>query len=156
MDGWLHIQPLLPSEGMQAFAEQVSQYTKSHFDITLPADLVDLTWSVALHDAVMLYAHAATKVLQEGGDLRNGSAVTEAVRSTTFEGVGKRIVTLDTRGDRIESYEVMNYVLRVDGVMSSVPVGVYDSEVGQYEAYDRAVMWPGSTEDVPADSGCHR
>ena len=151
MDGWLYVQPLLPSEGMQAFAEQVSQYTKSVFNITLPADLVDLTWSVALYEAVMLYAHAATKVLREGGNLRNGSAVTEAVRSTTFEGVGKRIVTLNTKGDRIESYEVMNYVMRADGVMSSMPVGVYNSEVRQYEAYDRAVMWPGSTEEVPED-----
>ena len=166
MRGWLYMRPLLGSEGMQKFAEQVSNYSQLGFqpskaqcqdrndtnmygttcsqvlldceatgitwykpdqtnaqacpvtcaacvswDIPTNADLVDLTYSVALHDAIMLYAHAATKVLSEGGNLRDGQAVTEAVRSTTFEGVGNRLVALDQHGDRIESYEVMSYVV---------------------------------------------
>ena len=42
-----------------------------------------------------------------------------------FEGVGG-MVELDTHGDQIESYEVMNYVVRVNGT-SSVPVGIYNT-----------------------------
>ena len=113
-EDWLYIRPLLPSEGMQVFSQQVSDYTKSGFNISLSADSVDLTNSVALHDAIMLYAYAATKVLSEEGDLSSNSRlVMQAVRSTSFEGVGGK-VALGEHGDRIVSYEVMNYVAGVD------------------------------------------
>ena len=149
--GWLYLQQFLPPTRAQAFSEQVSDYTQSRFDITVSPDDVDLTYSVALHDAVMLYAHAATKVLSEGGELHNGSAVAQAVLSTKFEGVGGTIVALDDRGDRIESYEVMNYVMEANGAVGSVPVGVYSTITGQYTAYKRAVVWPGNSTDVPLD-----
>ena len=151
IQGWLYIQPLLGSDGMQAFAEQVSEYSESYFNITVSAESVDLTYSQTLYDAVMLYAHAATKVLSEGGDLRDGQAVTAAVRSTTFEGVGGSAVVLDENGDRVESYEIMNYVVGADGAISGVPVGKYDSTERQYTAYERVVVWPGSTMEVPKD-----
>ena len=151
LQGWLFPKPLLPSRGMQAFAEQVSKYAASRFNITVDADSVDLTYSAALHDAIMLYAHAATKVLLEGGNLREGQAVTEAVRSTSFKGVGGRAVSLDEQGDRIESYEVMNYVVAADGGVGCVPVGFYSSDEQRYTAYARAVIWPGNTTNVPVD-----
>ena len=97
----------------------------------------------------MLYAHAATKVLSEGGDLQNGKLVTAAVRSTRFQGVGNTVVALDSHGDGIESYHVMNYV--VDARTRSVPVGVFSSSTQQYTAYKRAVVWPGGTTDEPID-----
>jgi hypothetical protein len=152
MQGWVYVLPLLPSDGLQAFAEKVGNYSKSRFGVPLStAQAVDLTYSQTLYDAVMLYAHAATKVLSEGGDLRDGQAVTAAVRSTTFEGVGGSAVVLDENGDRVESYEIMNYVVGADGAISGVPVGKYDSTERQYTAYERAVVWPGSTMEVPKD-----
>ena len=117
----------------------------------LSADRVDLTYSIALHDAVMLYAHAATKVLSEGGNLKDGQAVTAAVRSTTFEGVGTSKVALTNNGDRIESYEVMNYVVDSDGAMGSVAVGVFNSTLEEYVASSQVLLWPGSTLEVPVD-----
>ena len=60
----------------------------------------------------MLYAHAATKVLSEGGNLNNGKVLTAAVRSTAIAGIGGNVV-LDERGDRIESYEVTDYKYHV-------------------------------------------
>ena len=134
---------------MQVFAEQVSNYTRTGFNITVSPDSVDLTYSIALHDAIMLYAHAATKVLAEGGSLHDGQAVTEAVRSTTFKGVGNSVVALDKHGDRIESYEVMNYVEGADGGITSVAVGLYNRTLQQYVAYERAVVWPGRSTRVP-------
>ena len=151
VEGWLFLQPHLPSQGMQLFKEQVSAYTKSSFNLTITPDSVDLTYSVALYNAIMLYARAATKVLSEGGDLHDGQAVTEAVRSTPFEGVGGNTVVLDKQGDRIESYDVMNFVVEADGGMGSVPVGLYNSSLGEYTAYERAVVWPGGTHQVPRD-----
>ena len=151
MQSWLYLRPFLASGAMQAFAVQVSEYSKSHFNITVSPDSVDLVFSASLHDAIMLYAHAATKLMSEGGDLQDGGAVTAAVRSTSFIGVGGTVVTLDSNGDRIESYEVMNYVLKEGDMTHSVAVGMYNSTEGQYEAYARAVVWPGNTMEVPLD-----
>ena len=149
--GWIWIKTFLASEGMQAFAEQVSDYSKSHFSSTTSPDSVDVVFSAALHDAIMLYAHAATKVLSEGGNLRDGEAVTKAVRNTSFDGVGGTVVALDSKGDRKESYEVMNYVLEGGNMTRSVAVGIFNSTAGQYEVYERVLVWPGNTLEVPAD-----
>ena len=60
--GWLCFRPFLAPETMQEFAVQVSIYTKSRFNISVSPGSVDLTFSAALYDAIMLYALAATKV----------------------------------------------------------------------------------------------
>ena len=148
--GWIWIKPFLASEGMQEFAKQVCDYSKLRFSSTVSPDSVDLALSAALHDAIMLYAHAATKVLSEGGELQDGEAVTKAVRSTSLDGVGGTVM-LDSKGDRIESYEVMNYVLDEGDVMRSVAVGMFNSTKGLYEAYERAVVWPDHSTSVPPD-----
>ena len=150
MAGWLWFTPFLSSD-MRSFAKQVSDYSKSHFNITVSPDSVQLTYSTALYDAIMLYAHAATKVMSEGGDLQDGEAVTDAVRNTTIEGVGGTPVALDSNGDRIESYEVMNIVLEAGDVVSSVAVGLFDATLKEYKAYGEAVVFPGNTTKVPAD-----
>jgi hypothetical protein len=148
--GWLWFRPFLASD-MQAFAKQVSDYSMSHFNISVRPDSVDLTYSAALYDAIMLYAYSATKVLSEGGNLHDGFVVTEAVRSTTFTGVGGTVVALDSSGDRVESYEMMNYVLRAGDAMRSMAVGRFNSTLKEYKAYKRDMVWPGLTMEVPED-----
>ena len=151
MAGWLYFRPFLASD-MQAFTKQVRDYSKSHFNISVRPDSVELAYSVTLYDAIMLYAHAATKVLSEGGNLHDGGVLTEAVRSITFTGMGGTVVALDSNGDRMESYEVMNYVLKAGDVMISVAVGMFNGTQGRYKAYERpVVVWPGNTLEVPAD-----
>ena len=150
MAGWLWFRPFLPSD-MQTFAKEVSDYTKSHFNISVDPDSVNLAFSAALYDAIMLYAHAATAVMSKGGDLHDGEAVTAAVRNTSFTGVGGTAVTLNSEGDRIESYEVMNYVLEEGDVIRSVAVGIWDSVQSQYNAYEQPVLWPGGMTTVPGD-----
>ena len=45
----------------------------------------------------------------------------------------------------------MNYVVGdPDGGLDSVAVGMYNSTSMQYAAYERVVVWPGSTIEVPA------
>ena len=149
MQGWLYVQPVLPSHGMQVFAQQVKDYGKSHFNLSISVESVDLTYSAALFDAILLYAHAATRVLSEGGDLNDGKAVTATLRSTRFEGIGNRVVALDELGDRVTSYELGNYVVGADGGISRVLVGIYNSTARQYSAYEQAVVWPGNLTEVP-------
>ena len=45
----------------------------------------------------------------------------------------------------------MNYVLEEGNMMRSVAVGMFNCTKGQYEAYARAVVWPGNTTKVPSD-----
>ena len=146
--------PLLPSEGMQAFAEQVSEYTGSHFNLSLGLDSVDVVYGAALHDAVVLYAHAATKMLSQSADIHDSKAMTAAVRSTVFESAVSGRVALDRNGDRIQSYQVMNYVM-VNGKASTELVGSFDSNEGRYTANGRAVVWPGDSDVVPVDQVVH-
>ena len=89
--------------------------------------------------------------VRSGEAVRNGEAVTAAVRKTSFKGVGGTDMVLDGNGDRVESYEVMNYVLKAGDVMSSVAVGIFNSTQGQYKTYERPVVWPGNTLEVPTD-----
>jgi hypothetical protein len=89
--------------------------------------------------------------MSDRGDLQDGEALTAAVRSTSFTGVGGTVVALDSNGDRIDSYEVMNYVLKAGDVIHSVAVGMFNSTLGQYRAYERPVVWPGNAWEVPAD-----
>ena len=83
MHGWIFVLPFLPS-GLEPFAQKVSDCTNKKFKQNIDPTSVLLSYSAALHDAVMLYAHAATKVLSERRfkNLFNGTAVTEAVRNT--------------------------------------------------------------------------
>ena len=130
MQGWLLLRPLLPSMGARAFAEQVRDYANSSFGFEIDADAVILGYAIALYDAVMLYSHAATKVLLKGGDLFNGTAVTEAVRSTAIVGFGNTSVVLDERGDRIQSYEVLN-------VRVAQTAGRYEAQTFVHEGSNR-------------------
>ena len=58
---------------------------------------------------------------------------------------------IDSNGDRIDSYEVMNYVVEQGDVMRSVAVGMFNSSLQQYKAYEQAIVWPGESREVPAD-----
>ena len=77
--------------------------------------------------------------------------MTAAMQNVSFTGVGGTPVVLNINGDRMESYEVINYVLEAGDAMSSVAVGIYDSHSTeqQYRAYERAVVWPGNSTKVP-------
>ena len=97
----------------------------------------------------MLFARAATKVLLAGGDLHDGHKIVNIMRDTVFEGVGSQ-VALDNNGDRINSYDVMNWVMK-DGKMDSVRVGTFNHTTTVYIAEHEAVIWPGNTTKVPRD-----
>ena len=58
---------------------------------------------------------------------------------------------LDSVGDRIEPYEVMNYVLEEGDAIRSVPIGIFNSTLQQYRTYQQPMIWPGNSTDVPND-----
>ena len=88
-------------------------------------------------------------VLSQNGSLTNGTAVTAALWNTTFEGLQGEYVRLDAHGDRVTSYEIMNYVAGAAGNVSSVPVrvGLYNSTSERYTP-KKEIAWPGGTNEV--------
>ena len=124
---------------------QVEQENKQ-FNITNGA--VDVTFAALLHDAVLLYAHAATKVLAEGGSARNGVALRSVIEEIEFEGITSRL-RLDRFGDRFESYSIMNYLQIGDGKPHFVEAGFYDFETRQYSENVHTIVWPGNSTEVP-------
>ena len=159
LQGWLFIRPLLSLTSESAFAKNVSDYGKKYFNAITSPDKVDLTFSAALYDAIMLYAEVATNLLSEGKDLRGktfGKEVTRALRSTTIQGIANTRVRLDSKGDRNEvSYEVMNYVNTGDDELDSVVVGKCTSANNQNCQYTETQkpLWPGNSTTPPADGG---
>ena len=129
------------------FEQQVRSYGQRYFNISSPGIISN--YAASLYDAVFLFAHAATRVISEGGDVNDGSAIVEAMTKTSFEGILQRSVELDENGDAIEPYAVMNYVEQEDGKMRGVEVGVYGS--GQLDLRVDEVRWPGNASVVPLD-----
>ena len=106
---------------------------------------------------------------REGRGLGDGVAMVEAMKNVSFDGKTGP-VSLDARGDMIETISVLNYVLA--GVvmpdyaddaaaaatrMISVGIGVFDATTQRYSALDQAaaVSWPGGGRQKPESSlGC--
>jgi hypothetical protein len=88
-------------------------------------------------------------VLEDGGGLRDGEAVTAVIRNLTIVGVGKRTVSLNSDGDRFESYEVVSYLLGAGSRMKTLQVGVYDMTNKKYTKTQQDVLWPGNTRIEP-------
>ena len=85
LSGWLYlIVADNDSQKMSNFYEDVRSYGGKYFDST--PDSVSV-YSASLYDAVHLFAHAATRVIRDGGKSNNGTALVEAMRGLTFNGV---------------------------------------------------------------------
>ena len=148
--GWLFFGATITiSNATNGFVERVRQYNKLIFKIDAEVSLHD-EGLLPLYDAIMLFAHAATKVLGEGGSLLDGQAVSKAVRDAKLDGMAG-LLDVDEQGNRIESYELMNYVMGTAPKMRSEPFGMYNSTLQQYTAYEKVVVWPGRTTEVPID-----
>ena len=145
LDGWLYF-VLAQNVSLERFHEDVRAYGERYFDQS--PDSISV-YAASLYDAVFLFAHAATRVISEGSDVDDGSAIVEAMTKTSFEGILQRSVELDENGDAIEPYAVMNYVEQGDGNMRGVEVGVYGS--GQLDLRVDEVRWPGNASVVPLD-----
>ena len=68
---------------------------KLHFNVSQPKIS---EYAVSLYTAVYLFAHAATAVLNEGGDIRNTQQMLRMMKSISFKGIKGRNVSLDANG----------------------------------------------------------
>ena len=151
LHGWLFVHRLSARSDQSVALEQFYEEVKTAANDYFNHNITSVGGHAAnLWDAVYLFAHAATRVIAAGGSVNDGIGLVKEMRNISFQGI-EQVVVLNEDGDRLESYEVMNYVLGADGAMESVPVGLYNSSERTYSAYGREVIWPGNTTDTPLD-----
>ena len=149
LHGWLFFMPKqAPPQQSAEFHRQVRAYGQKYFGLSPAQAAVDL-YAAELFDAVYLFAHAATRVMEAGGDVSSGAQMMQVMRNISFVGIQQRTVALDANGDAIQPYSVMNYV-EENAEMRSVEVGWYES--GQLELKVADVRWPGNATTVPKDT----
>ncbi|KAK3591719.1 hypothetical protein CHS0354_019484, partial [Potamilus streckersoni] len=61
-----------------------------------------------LYDAMMLYAEAATAVLNEGGSLTNGTAIIQKICGKTYTGIQGHLSHIDENGDAEGNYTLLS------------------------------------------------
>ena len=149
LQGWISIirTPTQPP-ALRQFYEQVEKHGQQHFQLNISS--VD-PHAVRLYDAIYLFAHAATHVLANKGAVSNGTAIVEAMANVSFKGIADRTVQLDSNGDAVESYSLMNYVEGTEGGgIQAVEVGTYES--GKLKLRVEDIRWPGNTTQKPQDT----
>ena len=71
--------------------------------------------SIALYNAILLFAHAATAAMAQLRDIDDMGVLVEELRKVSFSGKGGNPVILDECGDPIQDYEVLSYMVETSG-----------------------------------------
>ena len=168
--GWMYISTYSSRlfagsmDAQVAFQTKVSDINKAQkkwrLDKNLPEikmNEADNTYSVALYEAIILYAHAMTTLhaphdgdtgspgLMNHDTAPQGKRLVDIMLNVSYKSLGENL-RLDESGDRIQSYAVMNY----DDKGGSALIGRYDSIGKVYTPLaETGMVWPGGATDVP-------
>uniref|UniRef100_A0A8C0GF97 Guanylate cyclase n=1 Tax=Chelonoidis abingdonii TaxID=106734 RepID=A0A8C0GF97_CHEAB len=102
--------------------------------------------AAAFHDGVLLYARAVNETLQQGGTVRNASAITRHMWNRTFYGV-TGFLKIDENGDRESDYSLWD----MDPTSGTFQIVYnYNGSTKKMRAVPgREIHWPG--KGVPRD-----
>ena len=145
LSGWLYV-AIAPGEVPSDFFGRVNEYNRAHFNTSATEFYYRGVYAAAMVNAVLLFAHAATRVLDDGGNVDDGALMFRAMTSLSFEGIQQQPFRLNKNGDAIESYDAMNYVYE-NGAMHSIEIGHFAD--GRYLRTIAEVRWPGGQGHVP-------
>ncbi|XP_026514723.2 atrial natriuretic peptide receptor 1, partial [Terrapene carolina triunguis] len=129
----------------QPFLEQLKQGARTHFNFTLQDGLMNYI-AAAFHDGLLLYARAVNETLQQGGTVRNASAITRHMWNRTFYGV-TGFLKIDENGDRESDYSLWD----MDPMSGTFQIVYsYNGTTKKMSAVPgREIHWPG--KGVPRD-----
>ncbi|XP_062588637.1 receptor-type guanylate cyclase Gyc76C-like [Saccostrea cucullata] len=124
--------------------------TPFKFNMTIEKRL--RTEAAYLYDAVWLYARSAHKILEQGGDIRNGTKIIENLINTTYKSAMGFTTKINQRGDSEGNFTLL--ALRSEkSIWGLYPVGVFrqtSDEMPDFELYEgRSIAWPGG--QIPVD-----
>jgi ABC-type branched-subunit amino acid transport system substrate-binding protein len=158
LDGWLYIEPTTAAPPQ--FFDMVRNRS-SLFNVSYRANEKTHVFAASLYDAVILFAHAATVMIDRNESLGDGRSVVAAMMNVSFDGM-TGWVQLDKNGDLRSSTRVMNYILIPSIGMKSVAVARFDAKTQRFVTVDSSpsirstdafskIQWPGRSQDTPVD-----
>ncbi|XP_058819180.1 guanylate cyclase 32E [Topomyia yanbarensis] len=156
----LRISPLFPlNPQYKKLCHQIKWYARQEpFHVPLPTnpkifqEIQVPIYAAHLYDAVLIYARAATEVIQSGGDIRDGRQIMRHIFSRSYHSIQGFDVYIDGNGDAEGNFSVL--ALQKDEKVnnslnkSMQPVGmfVYSSNSThlpefKYLSSSRPIMW---------------
>ncbi|EDS26635.1 conserved hypothetical protein [Culex quinquefasciatus] len=140
------LQPTSPS--YQYFAEKVRQRAKRDYNYTFVEDEEVNFFIGAFFDGVYLLGMALNETLNEGGNIRDGSAITRKMWNRSFDGITGH-VRIDDNGDRDADYSILD----LDPITGRFEVVAhYYGKTREYSPVKgKRIHWPGGREGPPPD-----
>ncbi|KFB35740.1 AGAP008691-PA-like protein [Anopheles sinensis] len=140
------LQPTSPT--YQGFAEKVRQLAKTDYNYTFVEDEEVNFFIGAFFDGVYLLGMALNDTLNEGGDIRDGTAITKKMWGRDFEGITGH-VRIDDNGDRDADYSILD----LDPITGRFEVVAhYYGITREYSPVKgKKIHWPGGREGPPPD-----
>lgn len=147
-EGSLAINPFIGNPDTKEFKEfekNLKKRLKERKEEELGGSI--LQYTTYAYDAAMTVLKAASKLLKQGKDIRNGKALLEMMKKQKFDGLSGR-VQYDSGGERIRSSYALSNVRAKNGKGELVPVGRWTNETGLKLTKDP--IWPtGKTRPIP-------
>lgn len=111
----LRIMPLFPlNPQYQVLCHQIKRYAQREpFRVPLPSNerifrqIKVPIYAAHLYDAVLIYARAATEVLREGGNLRNGTEIMRHIFNRSYHSIQGFDVYIDGNGDAEGNFSII-------------------------------------------------
>ncbi|XP_055641677.1 atrial natriuretic peptide receptor 1 isoform X2 [Toxorhynchites rutilus septentrionalis] len=140
------LQPTSPS--YQTFAERVRQLAKRDYNYTFVEDEEVNFFIGAFFDGVYLLGMALNETLNEGGNIRDGTAITRKMWGRSFDGITGH-VRIDDNGDRDADYSILD----LDPITGRFEVVAhYYGRTREYcPVKGKRIHWPGGREGPPPD-----
>uniref|UniRef100_A0A182TFP5 Receptor ligand binding region domain-containing protein n=1 Tax=Anopheles melas TaxID=34690 RepID=A0A182TFP5_9DIPT len=140
------LQPTSPT--YQYFAEKVRALAKQDYNYTFVEDEEVNFFIGAFFDGVYLLGMALNDTLNEGGDIRDGTAITRKMWGRDFEGITGH-VRIDDNGDRDADYSILD----LDPITGrfEVVAHYYGSTREYSPVKGKKIHWPGGREGPPPD-----
>ena len=103
LHGWIYLAVFKKSSAIiDEFYEQVKDYGRRDFNLSKDVTARDIdAFAASLYDAVFLFAHAATRMLSEGGDVQDGKLMVQTMHNISFDGI-QGAVALDKKYRRTD------------------------------------------------------
>ncbi|XP_052866274.1 atrial natriuretic peptide receptor 1 [Anopheles cruzii] len=136
------------SSTYQYFADKVRNRAKRDYNYTFVEDEEVNFFIGAFFDGVILLGMALNDTLNEGGDIRDGTAITRKMWGRDFEGITGH-VRIDDNGDRDADYSILD----LDPITGRFEVVAhYYGITREYSPVKgQKIHWPGGREGPPPD-----